>query len=72
MSHLVMIERSFTARRKAERWFDSLRPKVWPYIWCSHDATTRQWNVTALLEQEQLPAVVSNIDMDGYTVKSCH
>lgn len=69
MSHMFVVERSFTVRRKAERWFESIRATAWPYVWCVHDSGSRMWNVTALLERNQLPAVLSEPDMEACTVR---
>jgi len=72
MSHMLVVERSFTVRRKAERWFESIRARTWPYVWCVHDAANRKWNVRALVEQEKLPAILSGTAMDGCIVRPYH
>ena len=57
MSHLVLVERSFATRAQADRWFDSLQPSAWPYVWCEQDLRSRRWRVRALIEKGQLPSV---------------
>lgn len=57
MSHLVLVERSFATETQADRWFNSLQSRAWPYVWCEHDASARRWRVKALVERGQLPAV---------------
>jgi len=70
MSHMFIVERSFKVRRKAERWFESIRDRAWPYVWCVHDADSRTWNVTALLERSQLPGMLSQGELEDCTVRS--
>lgn len=72
MSRLVIVERSFKVRKQAERWFDSIRKCVWPYVWCIHDADKRRWNVRALVERDQLPTVIRNTDSTACTIRPCH
>jgi len=71
MSRLVIVERSFTARKQAERWFDSIRKRVWPYVWCIHDADKHRWNVRALVEQDQLPTVIRDTHSTACTIRPC-
>lgn len=51
MPQVQHIQRTFAERARAQRYFETLQPNAWPYVWCVRDGKRGRWKVSALVER---------------------